>query len=263
VAGLTKAPLPRGKSLDGRDLSPLLLGQKEDWPERLIFATFAGKISVRSQQYRLDATGRLFDMVADPGQTRDVSQQHPRITRNLQQAVADWRKEVFPGSKDDRPFPVGFVEFPQTPLPARDGIAHGGIRRSASAPNCSYFTHWQSKEDAITWDIEVNTPGTYRVELHYTCAARNVGSTIELRFREARSVGKLTQAWDPPLLDQQDRVPRKGESYLKEFRKLALEPVTLPRGRGILTLRALEIPAQEVLDLRGLTLTLVKPGVMR
>ncbi len=159
--------------------------------------------------------------------------------------------------KDDRPFPVGFAEFPRTPLPARDGTAHGGIRRSANAPNCSYYTNWKSKDDAITWDIEVNTPGIYRAEIHYTCSAKDIGSTVELRFKESRSVGKVTQPWDPVLLDKQDRVPRKAESYLKEFRTLLLEPIVLQRGRGIVTLRALEIAGHQVMDVRAVTLTLV------
>jgi arylsulfatase A-like enzyme len=258
LASLTGAPLPRGKQLDGRDLSPLLLGKKTDRPERMIFSTVGGKVSVRTQQYRLDANGQLYDMPADPGQTKDVSGQRPEVARTLRQAVADWRTEVLVPRKDDRPFPVGFPEFPRTPLPARDGIAHGGIRRSANAPNCSYFTNWKSKEDAITWDIEVHTPGRYRAEVQYTCAAADVGSTVELRFKESRSVGKVAPPWDPALLDKQDRVPRKGESYLKEFRTLSLGPIDLEKGRGTLTLRALEITGQQVMDVRAVALTLVE-----
>ncbi len=237
VAGLTQTALPKDKSLDGRDLSPLLFGMKNDWPERMIFSTIAGKVSVRTQQYRLDANGLLFDLIADPGQAKDVSEQHPEITRKLQQAVADWRREVLVSKKDDRPFPVGFAEFPMTPLPARDGVAQGGIRRSAGAPNCSYFTNWKSKKDAITWDIEVNTPGIYRAEILYTCRAQDLGSNIELRFKNAKTTGKVTQAWDPGILDKQDRVPRKAESFMKEFHTLRLEPITLETGRGKLMLR--------------------------
>jgi arylsulfatase A-like enzyme len=260
LAGFARAPLPPGKVLDGRNLAPLLLGKKTDWPERMIFATNAGKVSVRTQQHRLDANGLLFDMVADPGQTTDVSDKHAEVARKLRQAVADWRKEVLVGKKDDRPFPVGYAEFPTTPLPARDGGAHGAIRRSASAPNCSYFTNWKGKDDAITWDIEVHTPGTYRAEVLYTCRPGDVGSVVELGFQGARATGKVSPAWDPPLLDQQDRVPRKGESYMKEFRPLALEPITLEKGRGTLTLRAVEIRGEQVMDVRAVTLTLVGQG---
>lgn len=262
LAGLTKTPTPlpqgeRGKPLDGRDLSPLLLKQKIDWPERVIFSMIGGKVAVRTQQYRLDATGLLFDMWADPGQTKDVAEQHPEITRKLQQAAAQWRQEML-SKNDTRPFPVGYAEFPMTPLPARDGVAQGGIRRSGTAPNCSYFTNWKTKEDVITWDIAVNTPGTYRAEICYTCRAEDVGSTIELCFQDAKTAGKVAPAWDPPLIDNQDRVPRKGESYMKEFRTLTLEPITLATGRGALTLRALEIRGAQVMDVRAVTLTLIE-----
>jgi arylsulfatase A-like enzyme len=257
VSGLVGAKLPK-KPLDGVNLSPLLLGKKIDWPERMLFNTFGGKISVRTQGYRLDQVGQLFDMVADPGQTKDVSAKHTDVTRKLQQAAADFRKDVLIGKKDERPFPVGYAEFPVTLLPARDGVAVGGIRRSANAPNCSYFTNWKSKDDAITWEIEVNTPGKYRAEIDYTCRAKDAGSIVELVFHDAKATGKVAEAWDPALLDKQDRVPRKGESYMKEFRKLALEPITLKKGRGTLTLRARAIRGEQVMDVRAVTLTLVE-----
>ena len=249
------------KKLDGQDLSPLLLstndGKKIEWPERMIFSTFNGNVSVRTQKHRLDGMGRLYDMIADPGQTTDVAGKHPKEAERLTKAVAAWRAEVLPAKKDDRPFPVGYAEFPRTPLPARDGIPVGNVRRSANAPNCSYFTNWKSKDDAMTWNVDVHTAGMYRAEILYTCSAKDVGSTVELRFREASMRGKVAIAWDPRLIADQDRVPRKGESYLKEFRSLTLEPIRLEKGRGTLSLRAVEVVGEQVMDVRGIALTLV------
>jgi arylsulfatase A-like enzyme len=256
LTSLVKAPAAKGLPLDGKDLSPLLLGDKTDWPDRMIFATFLGKVSVRTQQYRLDADRSLFDMSADPGQTTDIAIERPDDAKRLRQAAADWRKEVLPTDKDTRPFPVGYVEFPMTPLPARDGVPHGGVRRSAGAPNCSYFVNWKTKEDTMTWDIEVHTAGTYRVEIQYACPAKDLGANVELRFKDATTTGKVAAAWYPALLDQQDRVPRKGESYMREFRSMTLAPLTLAKGRGALTLRAVEIPGQQVMEVRAITLTL-------
>ena len=56
------------KPLDGLDLSPLLLKQATDWPERMIFSTWSGNVSVRTQTHRLDNAGKVYDMVVDPGQ---------------------------------------------------------------------------------------------------------------------------------------------------------------------------------------------------
>ena len=106
-------------------------------------------------------------MVEDPGQTRNIAPEQPDVTARMAKAVAEWRSEVLPKRKDDRPFPVGYAEFPRTPLPARDGIPHGGVKRSAGAPNCSYFVNWTTLDDKMTWDIDVHATGTYDVEILY------------------------------------------------------------------------------------------------
>ena len=95
--------------------------------------------------YDRDGIVELFDMIADPGQKQDLSQQRPDEARRLSQAVIDWRQTVLSEMKRVvHPFTVGYREFPVTLLPARDGVASGKIRRSAKAPNCSYFTNWIS-----------------------------------------------------------------------------------------------------------------------
>jgi arylsulfatase A-like enzyme len=248
-----------GNPLDGRSLAPLLLGKGGDWPDRMIFSHWNGRVSARTQRYRLDDAGRLYDMTADPGQKRDIAKEQPEAAAKLTQAVAEWKKEVLTDYRQDRPFTVGYPEFPVTPLPARDGVPHGGFRRSAGAPNCSYFTNWTSRDDRITWDVEVATAGRYEVEVYYTCAAADVGSTVELSFADDRLSGKVTPAHDPPLRGaENDRVRRAGESYVKDFQPLRLGVITLPRGRGPLTLRATDIPGKQVMDLRAVMLTLVK-----
>jgi hypothetical protein len=214
---------------------------------------------VRSQQYRLDNKGALFDMLSDAGQQTDIAKDQPEIASKLVAAIARWRSEVLMNPKPNRPFTVGYPEFPRTPLPARDGIAHGGIQRSSKAPNCSYFVNWKDREDRITWDIAVNTTGEYEVELLYTCPAADVGSVIELEFQGSKLTGKVAPGWDPPLYTNQDTLPRPpAESRMKAFRSLQLGVVKLEKGTGVLSLRAVEIPGNAVMDLRQLNLTLRK-----
>ena len=53
-------------------------------------------------------------------------------------------------------------------------------------------------------------------------------------------------------------MPRGGESYVKDFRPLRLGIVRLEKGRGELTLRALDVPGKQVMDVRAVVLTLQK-----
>jgi arylsulfatase A-like enzyme len=267
--------------LDGRDLSRLIHGSEKSWPDRQLIAYQGGSVAVRTQQYRLDATRALYDMQADPAQLKNIADTKPEVAKTLAKTVDNWRKEVFgleaisklesnesKGKKkdksnkltyDDRPFPVGYSEFPWTPLPARDGVPHEGVKRSSGAPNCSYFVDWKSEEGYITWDIDVHEAGTYDVMIEYTCPKGDAGSTIELSFKDSKLLGKVSPEWDPPLYTNQDAIPRpSAESKMKEFRPLKLGTITLASGRDLLKLRVTEMPGSSVMDLLSIHLTLQK-----
>jgi arylsulfatase A-like enzyme len=255
LAALTGVARTGTGPLDGRDLSPLLLGRAADWPERHIFSRQNNQVSVRSQRYRLDAKRALFDMDSDPAQQRNIAADKPHIAAQLQNAVAAWRREMPARERDDRPFTVGHPGSQRTPLPARDGVPHGGVQRSAPAPNCSYFINWTKPEDRITWDIDVLTAGDYDVEILYTCPLQDAGSEIELSFQNARLTAKVEPGWDPPLLTNQDTIPRPpAESRMKGFRSLPAGSIRLDKGRGHLSLRATEIPGLSVMHLRQINL---------
>ena len=269
LTSLTGVKRVGDKPLDGRDLTPLLLKESPDWPERMIFSTWGSAISVRTQRHRLDNNGKLFDMIADPGQTTPINDKAPAIAAQLKGAVDNWRKEMFAkndGLKnknmgneiDPRPIPVGYREFPITMLPARDGEPRGKVMRSSGAPNCSYFVNWKSTDDSLVWLLEVKTAGRYTVSIDYTCPIADAGSSVELRLKEAHLIGTVTPGWDPPLYTNQDTLRRpEGESQMKEFRTLTLGEIELPAGEAPLTLRAIKIPGKSVMDLRRLTLTLM------
>ena len=260
LADMAGIPVVGTKPLDGVSIKPLLLQKGKNWPDRMIFSHQNGRVSVRTQRYRLDHAGKLFDMQTDPGQYHDISKDEPEIADKLRKAVAKWRQEVLPKSReDDRPFPVGYPEFPATLLPARDGVPHGNIKRSAGAPNCSFFTNWTSAKDYITWDIKVATSGNYEALIYYTCPKQDVGSTVELSFDNSRIQAKITEPHDPPLVGVEfDRVPRRGESYVKDFRPLRLGVFRLEKGRDQLKLSAIDVPGKQVMEVRLVMLTLLK-----
>src|SRR5205807_2568611 len=101
--------------------------------------------------------------------------------------------------------------------------------------------------------------GQYEVVLYYTCAKADVGSKIELSFKDNRLAGAVAEVHDPPLVGaEHDRVPREGESLVKDFKPLRLGIITLEKGIGPLTLKAVHVAGKQVMDVRGVSLTLQK-----
>ena len=235
--------------LDGVSLKPLL--QEENIEDRLIFSRWRDRTSVRSQQYRLDHEGRLFDMIEDPGQHVDVSEDRKEVASRLLAARDAWEANVLAETVEkDRVFPVGHPDYVNTQLPARDAVATGNIHRSNRYPNDSFFSNWTSTQDSINWDVEVLADGEFEVELYYTVPVVDVGATIELSFNGTTLTGEVSQAHDPPLAGMEnDRVERQ-ESYVKDFKFMTLGRIRLKKGRGTMSLKALEIPGSQVMDFR-------------
>ena len=248
------------KALDGKSLKPLLMEENPTWEDRLIFSHWRNRVSVRSQQYRLGHQGQLFDMVNDPNQLADISEEQSEVKAQLVAAKTQWEQEVLSElpETDPRPFAIGHPAETFTQIPARDGTAHGNIQRSNRYPNCSFFTNWTDVGDKITWEAEVVESGDFEVEIYYTCPEGAVGSTFELRFGESVLEGKITEAHDPPLLGgEHDRFERQ-ESYVKEFKPLKMGSIHLEKGSNILTLQATDIPGSQVMDFRLLMLKRVQ-----
>lgn len=243
--------------LDGVSLRPLLLDPKDTpWPDRHIFSHWNHRVSLRTDRFRLDHRGALFDMLVDPGQHRDVAKNHVAVVEELRESVATWRRTVLAElDRAPRAFPVGAPGSTNTWLPARDAVTSGGIERSNKFPNCSHFRNWRSTEDTVTWDIEVAAAGDFDVDLFYACPANDVGSTVELSHGKQRLFARIETPHEAPLRGAtEDRVPRM-ESYVKNFRPMRLGTLALPAGRGQLKLRATEIPGDQVMELRMLLFT--------
>ncbi|MDA9089744.1 arylsulfatase [Maribacter arcticus] len=252
LCGLLSIPIKTEKPIDGIDLSALLLGNAVTIKERFIYNHWNGKTSVRSQQFRLNEENRLYDISTDRGQKIDVSNKHPQITDSLITAKTNWEKETIQITKanDERAFTLGYSKALYTQLPARDGEAHGNIKRSNQWPNDSFFTNWKSVKDSITWNVDVLEDGRFEVDLYYTCPEKDLGSIVELSFNNSKIAKKIIVPHDPELIGKnEDRVPRM-ESYVKDFKPLNLGVITLTKGSGILTLKALELEGKQVGDFR-------------
>ena len=272
LADCAGIPMVSQKPLDGLSLKPLLLGQKVQWPDRTIMNCWKGKVSARTQRYRLGHTGQLFDMVADPGQRKDISKDQPKVAAQLRDEVEQWKKTVLTElGEDNRPFVIAHPNSEWTQIPARDGMAHGGIKRSNKFPNCSYFYNWTSLDDKITWPVEVGASGKYEVTMHYALPKGDEGTRVQLSYGkgdrndEGKAAGyasattvTLSKAHDVPARGQENDRVKRMESYVKDFKPIPMGTLNLKQGKGVLTLKALEIPGETALEFRLLMLKRVK-----
>jgi len=93
---------PAGVRLDGLSLMPLLEGREAPWPERtLYFQWHRGDEPVlyrdcaaRDPRYKLVNGKALYDMAADPGETRDVATEHPDVVARLRAGYEAWFRDV-------------------------------------------------------------------------------------------------------------------------------------------------------------------------
>jgi arylsulfatase len=96
------------RQVEGRSLLPLLKDAKADWPDRF-FVTHVGrwakrqaaaskyaKCSIRDSRFTLVDNTELYDLKADPGETRNVLDQHPDEVAKLRAAYDRWWEEVLP-----------------------------------------------------------------------------------------------------------------------------------------------------------------------
>ena len=154
------------KPLDGMDLSAWIANPQKKHNDRIIINSWKGKISARNQQYRLDHTGRLYDISNDPKQDRDIVKEQPAIAQQLRQAVSDFKTDAlsdYTTTNEGRPFVICHKDYRWTQVPARDGTPHGNIIRSNKFPNCSYFLNWTSTED--------KSPGLHRFNTQVVIAS--------------------------------------------------------------------------------------------
>lgn len=254
LAGLDETPR---KALDGKSLVPLIDGLEFKWPERVFVSQWGNRFGVRSQSHRLGATGELYDMVADPGQKKPIV--NPEIQKELEAVLAAYQKEILPGygrKHETRPFVMAHPGSDLTQLPARDAKATGKIKRSSVHPNDSYFFNWTSVEDRIVWKARAGESGKFTVRIFY--ASKSAGAKCRLAFQGKTLDFTIPEAHDVPVEGaKEDRSPRT-ESYTKDWKELEVGEIELTKGDGELVLSAREIPGEEAMEFRLLTLRKVE-----
>ena len=98
MASLTKAKLPAGLELDGKDLLGVLT-EDASLDERTLFWAYRNQQAVRQGPWKLLVQGnatRLFNLDDDLGETNDLAQANREITTALRAELAAWERNVSP-----------------------------------------------------------------------------------------------------------------------------------------------------------------------
>ena len=124
---------------DGVSLWPLLSGStaEEEWPDRTIYLqNHRGDIpelnrnaSARTQRWKIvqpqgqatdpmppGATFQLYDMSVDPGETNDLTREHPELVEEMRRGYHDWFRNVTSGGFEPIRIHLGSPHEPRSTL---------------------------------------------------------------------------------------------------------------------------------------------------
>jgi arylsulfatase A-like enzyme len=156
---LAFAEVPRlpGPAFDGIDLSALLRGRTEHLPERTLFVQYgpgAGQrntsgpekfsAAIMRDRWRLLEGTKLYDVVADRHQDKDVAAAHPEVVASLRADYEAWWRQVSPRLDEFVPLSLGAPRQPTVELSSSDweGLYvdnSGHINAAAGGPRGGAF----------------------------------------------------------------------------------------------------------------------------
>ena len=277
---LCAAATPAGPKMDGLSLRPLLEKPDAAWPERTLFThnpisetnKFPG--AVRTQRYRLvreiagksggssavanDASAKpwqLYDMEADPGQVNDIATKLPEVVADLEKRYDAWFSDISSGGLQRFPIPVGHAEHNPVELHAPQAFVSKPLH-FASGPGFAndWLTGWTDPAATIGFEIDVVTAGEYELELAYGCPAADAGTKLEVNAAGQSLTSTITAAEAPEI-----PLPHRDEDGHQRYRNrqwgaLKMGRLALPKGPTTLTLRALNMPGSQVMELKHVKL---------
>jgi len=101
LAKLAGAAIPTDRTIDGKDISPLLFGENRTSPRDTFFYYMLNNLeAVRNRKWKLhvrkgkDDIRELYDLEADPGETRNLFDAHPGVVKDLMDAADSCRKDI-------------------------------------------------------------------------------------------------------------------------------------------------------------------------
>ncbi len=165
---------------DGLSLKDLIDPKTDvQWPDRYLVTDSQRvvdpvkwrKSSVMSQQYRLINGKELYDIKADPGQTKNIAKNKPNRVAKMRAFYDAWWAELEPTFAETTEIHLGHPEHPIVTMTAHDWLNvfppwnQGSIRTTKGTLEKKFGGHWA---------IKVLEEGTYKISLRRYPAEANL-----------------------------------------------------------------------------------------
>jgi len=124
-AGIAGTGVPSARIIDGKDIRPLMFGEKDAAsPHNAFFYYFKDNIdAIRSGKWKLhirkgnQEVKELYDLEADIGETTNLYDQYPEVVQELEAKIQACREDIGDeavGMEGANCRPIGRVENPDT-----------------------------------------------------------------------------------------------------------------------------------------------------
>jgi arylsulfatase A-like enzyme len=165
LIGLCGLKKPADVKFDGVSLVPLLKNRDIRWFERMLLVHSQRieypekwrKSAVMTEKWRLVNGKELYDIKADPGQTNNIADKHPKVVEELREAYEEWwadLSEVFDeycetiiGSDKENPVRLMSHDWHTPQVPWHQGAIRNGMQANGF------------------WAVEVERDGSYEFSL--------------------------------------------------------------------------------------------------
>jgi len=192
LVDLLELKKPKGRVVDGVSLRSALLGEQKRIPERTLFAhvqrSFLPPKWTRSaamtERWRLIDGKDLYDIVSDPGQQKNIAEDHPNVVKRLRGDYEQWWTSLAPALAQTVRYGLGGAENPTT-LASHDWLMPG-VKQAA------WHQSHVSRGSLINgaWAVAVEQSGEYEITLYRWAPYLNKAMGI----KKARlTIGKIDE----------------------------------------------------------------------
>lgn len=184
----------------------------------------------------------LFNLADDASETTNRAGAFPDRANALAKRLADWRRsvgaEMMTTNADYQTVPIAQQADGSVVLAAHEVTIHGATVRYEPPAHKNTIGYWVKPSDWVSWDFNVQRPGTYAVEVLQGCGKGSGGSEVEV------AVGA-----------QQLRFTVQDTGHFQNFVPRGIGTVELAQaGRYTLTVKPQTKPGVAVMDLRQVVL---------